>query len=322
MNYTFRLFILAILVSCSTAQKNESPLKEVKPKWIYSPTEGCSPQTEICASGEGDSFEQSDLNATKSLASIFKTRIKSKFEIDKLNFTKDEVSSIQEKITDKVQAEVDVVLKSSFIKERYELNGIYFSLAVLDKRRAEKVIRLEIEKLDDELLHHFKLKNRLYLPKMLIAYNTRSELNERLIILSNKSIESPVTSSQIKMIKYLSLKNENVSVETDENLPESLKTKFEELLVNLNYKLVSKNSADFLIKISYSETDDYLNVEGFQKITYLVAVDTFDQKNNKLGGYSIKISTQGRTKRDSSLKMEEKVSAQFEENIDKLNLKN
>lgn len=322
MIYTIKLFFLVVLVGCATSKDVEQTLIEVKPKWIYSPSEGCRNQIELCASGEGDTFEQSDLNSKKSLASIFETRIKSKFEIDKLNLLNDEVSTIEEKISSKVEAEVDVVLNSSYIKERYEKDQIHFSLAVLDKRRASSVLKEEISKLDDDLLHHFKLKNRLYLNKMLIAFNTRSELNERLIILSNKSITSPVTFSQIKMIKFLSLKNENIHVEAVDDLPKSLKSKFEDLLVNLNYKLVTRNAADFIIKIDFNEKDDYLNVDGFQKVSYQLAVETYDPKGRKLGGYSVSLSTKGRTKRDSFTKMEEKMSTQFEEKIDKLNLKN
>ena len=68
--------IVVLLIGCSSNSTKRSVIvPEGEPEWLYSPQSGCDEKNEICASGEGINFNQSDSHARKSLASIFETKI-------------------------------------------------------------------------------------------------------------------------------------------------------------------------------------------------------------------------------------------------------
>lgn len=315
--------VLFIALGCSsTTEKRPSNMASTSlPEWIYSPEKQCNLASELCASAEGSSFSHSDLNARKALASVFATNVRYQLEINKLTTSSANKTEITEEVSSNLSQQVDEVLQSSSVKERFEKDGAFYSMAIIDRRKAQKILELKIKQLDDQLIHNYRLKNRLYLNKMLIAYHTRSELNEKLIILSNKSIESPLTLSQIQLLKFMSTGKEKVFVSRETELPKSLVSSFKSMLTNLNYQLVPKNASDFNIGFSYSAKDAYLNIEGFKKMIFHVSVEVMSPKKGRVGGYSFNVEAQGRTTEDCINKMKKSVELQFEKNLEKLNLK-
>ena len=315
---------LFVLIGCATSETKQSGVEseQGRPKWVYSASSGCEEGRELCASAEGTNFTQSDLLAKKALAAIFGTKIRSEFKLDRTSLSTSEVNSLEESISNNIQEEVEVVLKAATIKDRFEQNNIVFSLAQIDKRKAQKLFVAEINKLDNSLLHYFKLKNRLNIKKMIIAYNTREKLNERLTVVSGRSIKSPIELNQIKMLKFLGNGDESIFFKVASKFPKDLVSHLESSLVDLNYKITKKPKANFIIELDYNEQKQYLNVGGFEKHTFLVTVSTFDRKQRKIGGYTSKIVSQGRTKQDAKGKMKQLMLKDFERNIERLNLKN
>ena len=158
--------MLFVLYGCSSSPTNLA--SSSLPDWVSSPDKECYLASELCASGEGASFNHSDLNARKALASVFSTNVKYQLEIKKLTTSDANKTEITEEVSSNLSQEVDEVLESSSIKKRFEQNGEFYSMAVIDRRRAQKIIEIKIKNIDDQLLHNYRLKNRLYLNKMLI----------------------------------------------------------------------------------------------------------------------------------------------------------
>lgn len=312
-----------LTISCAS-NKTKTSIKEKnsQAEWIYSPTSSCAPNKELCASGEGESISESDVNARKSLASIFKSKINYRFQIDKSLSTEDEISQIKETVTSQVQEEVAKMLSGSYIKERAEQNNIFYSLAAIDVSKSIQMLKAKIKTQDDLLIHYLKLRNKVYIPKMLTAYHTRENLSEELAVLSGQHLKSPISLVQIKLIKYRSESEDGISISSNDELPNFLIEKFKALLTDLNYKIQPRKKADFNIEISYEEDENYLNVEGFKKMSFKLSSIVTNEKGQRIGGYSVQVKTQGRTKADCVEKMEKKMITLFQENIDKLNLKN
>ena len=313
---------LFFMSSCSSQKVKKEIKNQWQPKWVYSASSACNTQTELCASGEGENFTQSDLRAKKALSAIFGTKISSQFNLDRSSFNSSEINSMEESIKSNIAEEVEDVLKTASIKDRFNKKEMYFSLARVDKRKAKKVFETEINKLDANLLHYFKLKNRLNIKKMTIDYNTREKLNEKLTILSGKSIKAPVRLDQIQMLKFLGTGSERIFLSASPKFPRDLANHLENSLVELNYKVTSEKTSNFIIEMDYYEEKKYLNVGGFEKHAFLINVSAFNKKGTKIGGYNTKISASGRSKSDAREKMKSKMLVEFERNIAKLNLKN
>lgn len=315
--------LLMLISSCASNQK--APRKvivpEGEPEWLYSPQSGCEESKEICASGEGVNFKQSDSHAMKSLASIFSTKISSKFEFTKHDFSDSEVSEMSEMISNKIDEDVSEILKASYIKERFSKDDISFSWAAIDKTKSSAVLRQEIERIDDEINHFFSQRNRLYLKKLNVLYHQRQLLNEKLIILDGVGKNAPVNISQINMIKFKSTGGSKIKVKALNDIPKLLLKKVEETLTDVGYKIVPKDDVNYFINLSYQEKEEYLNVKGFKRWAFELNIESKGSAGKRLGGYIINIVADGRTKKDAFSKVRNKIVEEFEENLEKLNLK-
>ena len=80
MNY---LLFLLLLSSCSLFKKTPSlsgTSNEV-PGWVYSPYEGCTEASELCATGEAKTLTQADAEARANLGSIFEVKVQSELNV-------------------------------------------------------------------------------------------------------------------------------------------------------------------------------------------------------------------------------------------------
>jgi hypothetical protein len=317
------LALLILLFSCASNDKPKRELivPEGEPEWLYSPQSGCDKTAELCASGEGANFEASDLNAKKSLASIFETKIHSNFEFSKHTLSSSDVVDIKESVSNKINEQVDVILKGVYIKERFKKNGIKFSLSAINKIKGSNVLKDEINRVDDEISHFLIQRNRMFLKKMIVLYNLRSSLNAKFIILNDHGISSAVKLSTINSIKFSGNGGTKVQLVADSKIPRLLKKKFEQLMTEIGYKIISTDSVDYTLNISYSRKEEYLNVKGFKKYSFEINVESNDGKGKRLGGYIINLVAGGRTEKDAFAKVRTKIIQKFEKNIINLNLR-
>lgn len=310
------------MFSCASNKAQRKVIvPEGEPVWLYSPQSGCDESAELCASGEGANFSESDVNAKKSLASIFETKINSNFEFSKHSFTSSEIVEIKESVSNKINEQVDVILKGAYIKERFKKDGIKFSLSAINKLKGGKVLRDEIIRIDDEISHFFIQKNRMYLKKMIVMFNLRSSLNSKLIILSDSGVSSQIKLSQINSIKFSANGGSKVKLVTDKKIPKLLEKKFEQLMTEIGYKITKGKMVDYILSISYARKEEYLNVKGFKKYSFEINVESSDEAGKRLGGYIINLVAGGRTEKDAFAKVRKEIISKFENNIISLNLR-
>lgn len=314
------VFILSLIQSCSSTRVDD-PIDtvDINGAWIYEPQKGCTPN-QLCASGEGKNQEEADINARKSLASIFATKINAKFEYTKQSLDNAQVSEIKESIVDQVNAQVDELLKAVTIVKRFEKNGLMFSLAALDKVASGQVLRQEITKMDDEIQHYFNLRNRVYIKKLVTLYNKREILNEKLTVINSHGIPRGITFSQINALKYDQGTMGKIFMAMDETVPQVLAIKTQTALTDVGFKIVPTEKKDFELRGSYKATEEYLNVNGFKKYTFEYFVESRNAKGKKIGGMNLSYTTNGRSEKNAFLKIRKKLLGDIDSNLDKLNL--
>ncbi len=320
MTKFFYLFLSLMLLACSTTRtKRKVFVPEGEPEWLYAASTGCG-DAEICASGEGASFKEADAHAKKALAGIFETKIKAEFNFSKQNFSNQEKIEIREYVEDQVNQQIDLVLKGSFIKERFTKEGLKFALASLKKAESLNILTQELTKIDDEMDHFFKLRNRLYIKKLNMLFNKREILNEKIIILNATGIPRRITFSQINELKFKSSGSTRIKLESKGDIPSVLLKKIEETFTDVGYKITKKADQSYLIHIGFKELEEYLNVRGFKKYTFIITIDSKNNTGKRVGGYVLNLTSNGRDKKDAFLKVRSKIITQIEENLAKLNL--
>ncbi len=326
MRYITLCAMLFVLVGCATKKDKTktsvlSPEMKEMPLWIHSIDEACDNDTEICASSEGSSSINADLNAKNSLASIFQTKIKSNLTLEKYGFTAPEAEAIAERVSNTVNESVNVLLKATYIKERFTKDSLYFSLAVLDKEKVKKSLRLEINALDDQLafIHSKGLKSSLI--KMHVLLNKREALNDKFLIVSGTSIPTDMTFSKISSLKYAKNNVNKISFRLVGDVPRIIAKKIESMFSEMGYKIVSTGKQDYGIKIKYKMKDEYLNVKGFKKFLVTLNLEAKAIGGEKLGTYTAQTTALGRNQQDAFLKIKDKIVKDIRDNIDKLNMK-
>jgi hypothetical protein len=326
MKYIVLCVALMVFVGCATknAKVKTSPISaEMKdmPEWIHSIDEACDNATEICASSEGTSIINADLNAKKSLASIFQTKIKSNLTLENYGFTAPEAEAIAERVSNTVTESVNVLLKATYIKERFSKDGLYFSLAVLDKDKVKKSLRLEINALDDQIdfIHNKGLKSSLI--KLHVLFNKRQALNDKYVIISGSSLPTNMSFSKISSLKYSKNSLNKISFKLVGDVPRIIAKKIEAMFSEMGYKIVSTGKQNYGIRIKYNMKDEYLNVKGFKKFLVILSLEAKLIGGDILGAYTTQKEALGRNKQDAFLKIKDLIIEDIRNNIDKLNIK-
>lgn len=328
MNNIFVLLLSAILITgCATKHKENEIEKHVDaeksvdvPEWVYAPQDQCSKARYICASAEGSSFNTSDLNAKNSLASIFETKIKSKFEVEQHDYSSDEMQAMMERVSDSVSESVELVLNGAFIKERHQKDNLFFSLAALDKIKATKLLRQEIGSLDDQLEFLFKEGKKSSILRLHMLLDQREMLNQKYTILTESMLPTDFNFSKINSLKYSKNKLNRVRVKAVNTVPRTMLKWMESLFTSLGYKVLKDSDVDYLVKIKYFAKEEYMKVRGFKKFNFSIVAEAKNNAGEKIGVSTSEIISTGRNQQDAFLRIKEALQEKFKEDVSKLNL--
>lgn len=310
--------LMGILAGCSSNKIDPSTKVKGAPKWLYAPDEVCSNVKELCASGSGESMEEADLNAKKSLASIFETKITSNFEVQTTSLSSTDKEEMTERVYSEVGESVDVVLKSVTIKKRYIKDNNYFALASIDKSKASKVLQAEIKELDDKLDFLYEQKKRTNIKQMLFLFDKRQLLNERLLILKKVAKPSKYNFNQLNQLRF-KVENSKILIEFDKDVDSETQSWFSDLLNSFGYK-ITQEDVSYKIDLSKKVSEQYLKVTGFKKFEFNIIAQTHNVSGEKIGSFSISVVSTGRTENDAYLKIKELLYNKIEQNIYKLNM--
>lgn len=314
------LLLALLLTSCSQiTQKNIEEGEQPFPVWVYSAYDFCSETSELCATGEGPQFSSSDNEARSNLASIFKVQISSSIQssITEDHSVHQMEMKVRSQASKSLKASVDEVLESVQIKQRYQKDGIHFSLAKLDRLVATQIFNKRIKKIDEELMAFWNKKQRTLVRKLLKLSAERSAIEEKLAILTPVFEPAPVSYQQILDWSLSPAEPKTIALKIG-NAPKWLTSKLSSLLNEVGYKISSHEAKD-VITVNVTSIKEFLKIEGFEKYTFTMNITNI--VNGDKVGHLTKVETvMGRNQEDALLKIKNSFSEFLEEQLYQLNL--
>lgn len=298
--------LLLFLAGCSTGTIKQEELVDPQtslPKWVYSPQEFCDESDLLCASGEGKSAQMAQAQALKSLASIFAVNIKSKVASYQSSSSYGEsFNDAVEEAFVSVNASVSEILEAVQITEKVRKDGFSYALAALDISKASYNIRTKIRNIDDELSTLWKTQQRAYLKKILKLYFEREGLNDKYVILVDSRVPPPVELSQIHSWGKEDVDQGEVALVGKG--PKWLIDHLKQTLSLIGFSL--KKEASRKVKVSWKAKDEFINVKGFEKFSFLLTLEHIENEV-KEGVFSSVYQSVCREISDCELKLKDKV---------------
>lgn len=314
------LIFILLLCSCShiTQQMPSGPEGQF-PSWVYSPYDFCSESSELCATGEGSNFTISDQEARNNLASIFKVHISSSLQssLTEENSLHQMELRVRTQATQSLQSSVDEVLETVQIKQRFQKDGVSYSLAKLDRIAATAILNNRLDKIDQELVSYWNRKQRTLIRKMLKLSLERTSIEEKLAILTPIFRPAPVSYQQILEWSLGARATIPVTLKVA-HAPKWLTSKLTGLLNEVGYK-ISKSESNNLISVNVTSIKEFLNVEGFEKYTFTMNIQNI-QKGQKVGHLTKSETVTGRNQEDALLKIKKSFVEYLEDQLYNLNL--
>ncbi|MGE3611149.1 MAG: LPP20 family lipoprotein [Bacteriovoracaceae bacterium] len=312
--------ILLILSSCSYFKREPvlSESSKSEPAWLYSPYDACDEATELCATGEGKTYSDSDAQAKVNLASIFEVKVKSdfnSFSSASSNFPWQ--GQVREEVQSSINQSVDQILETVQIKKHFKKDGLSFALASLDRNKAAQLLGERISKLDLELEALWANRQRTNLRKIVRLNLERERLNERYSIVAGGPKPSVVTYQQIIRWRESKPLVEDLSLKIGQ-APDWLKEKLKELLTEAGFKLI-KGETQKSLALNVDAIKEYLNVEGFEKYTFTLNMTSFE-RGEKKKVISISETVTGRSQSDALLKVKPIFTEYIEQHLSDLKL--
>lgn len=310
-------FFLLLIYSCSTSQDSQIRGVEI-PRWVYAPYDYCDEGRELCATGEADSYTAADAQARKNLASIFEVKVKSEFN-SQSNAQEDAPLNgmVKQSVQHSLQESVEEILEVVQIKNHFEKDKLFFSLASLDRTKAGELLGERLSKLDSELSALWANKSRTKLRKIIKTYIEREKLNERYSIVTGEPRASLISYKDILDWKESKAKSEVLALRIGQ-APEWLTDKLKELLTEAGFRIVRGDVSKALL-LNMESIHEYLNVEGFEKYTFTLNMTSIE-KGEKKQVVSVSETVVGRNQTDALLKTKSFFLDYIEQNLSNLKL--
>lgn len=257
------LFIILFSNTCYSAKL---------PTWITNVGNECD-KNSICATGSGKNLESAKADARSNAQKVFETRVESNFrnEITNRNDITNEYSS------DLVNEESSGILKGVEITKTFENEGTFYVLATLDKSKTAKEIEFEIKKLDSKMKILLEDKTFSSNKKLENIYFEREKLNNKHLFLTGKNIVEVVKYDKIfKNKKELEKTSAIYFIDIKEE-DGSINSLIKNLLSENGIKISNnKQGAKRIIKGSITSKKEFLNVDGFEKYSIILNLETIE----------------------------------------------
>mgnify|MGYP000332433869 CR=1 FL=1 len=191
----FITILFSLVVSCATRQQ--------QPDWIVQPDINYSSDKYLVASASAESLEVAQDRAITNIAKIFGVQINSQVSVSDNTQVKKTVSSnsengkLNEQVTQKQylsslsNTKVKQLISGVSIKQQWQDNtGVYYALAVLEKRSAAAALSLQLTQLNKQLAD------------LIAEHNASDDLMARLKLLAKAF---PLVLSRDKLFKQLKM---------------------------------------------------------------------------------------------------------------------
>lgn len=167
-----------------------------QPLWLENPT-SLVKKDDIYAIGNGTTLPQAQQHARSEILKYFETNVSSSF-MGNLTST-DEVSFRQ--IEEQNKEEVIGIVQGVSMLRSYKDKEGYYVLSVLDKHKAQKIIKQDIEVLDSQLKH---LLSEPQVDSFLFkqVYQKREKLNQKYLLLTGTTLALDIPDDKIPNFSY------------------------------------------------------------------------------------------------------------------------
>ena len=253
-------FFLFALTACAA----DKTVKTELPAWVNSPYASCSAD-ELCAVGTASNFALAKADARNGLAKVFQARIKSSFESD-TRVKNDDVSS---EMRDFVSETSDVMLNATEIRETFKDNGKFYALATLDKNKAARITREEIDDLDEKMTALLQDESPAAAVRLEKLYEKRRGLNQRYITLAGESIPESVGYDQVYGNKKARVGKRHVYLSPKAGSKPSFVQTVRGVMTENGYTFATVPTEKTpVVHVSMTAERQFLKVDGFVKYDY------------------------------------------------------
>lgn len=288
------------------------------PTWVYSPYDLCAELSEICATGEGKNFADADSAARVNLASIFEVKVAS--ELHSSQQTSQNQAwhlSVQQEVHKVLVESVEQILEVVEIKKRFKSQGLVYSIASLDRKKAGDLLSGRIAIIDTELDALWRRRQRTSLRKITALTLEREKLHERYSLITQTNLEPPVSYRQVLEWRDSKPVSEPLILRIG-HAPDWMVDKIEELLTESGFRIV-KSDAKKVVELDVTSIKEYLNVPGFEKYTFSMNL-TSTADGIKLKEMTASETVNGRNQADALIKVKSFFYNYLEKNLSLLNL--
>lgn len=318
------LLLLLLLSGCALFKKepslSDSADQSAKdsPAWLYSPYDGCSEASEMCATGEGKTSAQADAEARANLGSIFEIKVQSELSATTSGSqTFPWQGQVKEEVQKSIKESVDQILENVQIKNHFKKDGLSHALASLDRQKGSDLIGHRLSKVDGELETLWENHQRTNLRRIVKLFMERERLNERYAIVSGNGRPAKVSWQEIIKWRESKPKSEPLLLKVGQ-APDWMREKIIELLTEAGFRLV-KGDAHKIVTVQVDSIKEFLNVEGFEKHTFTLSMTSI-VNGEKRRSISASESVTGRTQADALLKVKHFFNDYIEQHLSDLRL--
>lgn len=291
------------------------------PKWINDKSALCR-SNEICAVGSGSSMTLAKSVARAELAKIFENNISSQFQSELSSYNND----TQESVSEQVNEVTNVALEGVEIKKVYEGDIDYYAMAAINKSKAARKIKEEIDKIDAEVTNLFEKDSGGALTQIDALYLKREALNQRYHFLTGIFVAAPVDYKELLkkkdkvLSKYLLFVTVKDSSDTDNS--SEIKSIVEDQLIGSGYKVSPKGEGNITNKIKGVFTAEklYLKVRGFVRYKFSMSLKAKDRKAHETGSVYFTTDVNARSFKQAKDVGLKRLSSYLSEHIKKLNI--
>jgi len=296
-------------------------LAKAPPEWINDKSALCR-SSEICAVGSGTSMTLAKSVARAELAKIFENKISSQFKSELSSYNND----TQESASEQVNEVTNVALEGVEIKKVYEGDIDYYAMAAINKSKAARKIKKEIDKIDTKVTNLFEKNSGGALTQIDALYLKRELLNQRYHFLSGIFVMAPVNYKDLlkkkdrilsKYLLYVSVRDSS-----DKDNSAEIKNIIEDQLIGSGYKVSLKGKGNITNKIKgdFFAEKLYLKVSGFVRYKFSMSLKAKDKNSHETGSvfFTTDVNARGFAQaKDIGLK---RLSNYLSEHIKKLNI--
>lgn len=283
------------------------------PEWINYPYKKCM-SNEICASGDGKNMSSAKTDARNNILKYFETNVKSTF---KSSLSSDE-ETVKRFTSEDLEELSSGILKGVEIKETFQNKDEYFAFAVLNKTVAAKELIDDINKLDSKMKLLLAEKNPKYSKQLEKCYQKREELNKKYLILTGSMIPEVVKYEDIfknkkvagNLIYYIEVSNNDLNESTNY---------LKGVIVDNNFKITKdKTQANRVIILSVNKKNMYLNVDGFIKQKYSLAMKILNGSGKEVEVLTEDFIDTGRSESQIRDSINIQIKKYFDDNVEEI----